>query len=668
MPVASASLTTLHPARRAARPVTAEDLWTLPRLGAPAPFPDGSAFVLPVTRWNIEKNESRTQLYKVPAAGGAPVELTSPDLSAAEPRVSPDGRQLAFTRKDAIGKQQLMLMSLDGGEARKLTDLPNGAFDPRWMPDGSAIVFATQLLKGHFTPEATAAEIKRRAEDPVKAHVTEERFYRFWDTWLTTGEVVHLFRCDVASGALTDLTPQSTVWFDWMDPSGQYDISPDGAEIALGGIVFDEKRSLIVTRVYTVPAKGGSLTCLTADHPAEDMRPRYSPDGRYLVYGMTHDPEFYADRARLMRMDRKTGKHEEWLGNWDFMPMHWEFSADGTLLFEAEHHARQKAFTWNGQGEPRAITGDGFASSLTPVAGGRVAYLHATLAGPAELHLVPQAGGTATRVTDFTAAGTAAFATGEVTEMSFEGAQGETVQMFVVLPVGYEAGKKYPLVHMIHGGPHGTFGDVWHPRWNAQAFSAPGYVVALVNFQGSTSWGQDFAQRIQGEWAARPAEDILKATDALIAAGLVDEKRMAITGGSYGGYLVSWLAGHTDRFKCIINHAGVADLTAQYASDVTQGRGKAAGGEVWDGLEKQDQWSPVRFAKGMNTPMLVIHGERDYRVPVGQGLLIYGVLKAKGVPARLVYFPDENHWVLKARNALLWLREVHAWLERWLGK
>jgi dipeptidyl aminopeptidase/acylaminoacyl peptidase len=254
-----------------------------------------------------------------------------------------------------------------------------------------------------------------------------------------------------------------------------------------------------------------------------------------------------------------------------------------------------------------------------------------------------------------------------VREITFEGSRGESVQMFLVLPPDFATGKKYPLVHMIHGGPHGTFGDLWHARWNAQAFAAPGYVVALVNFQGSTSWGQDFAQRIQGEWAARPFEDIMKATDLLITSGLVDEKRMAVTGGSYGGYMVTWIAGHTDRFKCIVNHAGVADLTAQYASDVTQGRGRAAGGEAWDGLEKQDLWSPVRFAKGMNTPMLVIHGEKDYRVPVGQGLLIYGVLKAKGVPARLVYFPDENHWVLKARNSLLWYKEVHAWLARWLG-
>ena len=673
MAVTSAPVSTLHPARRGTRSLIAEDLWTLPRVGAPQAFPDGQALVVPVTRWNLEKNESRTQLYRVSTSGGAPVAITTPDASASEPRISPEGRRLAFTRKDANGKNQLMLMSLEGGEPRKLTDLPLGVFDPRWLPDGSGLVFASNVIKGHFTPEQTAAELKRRADDPVKAHVTEERFYRFWDNWLTTGEVPHLFHYDLARESARDLMPESTVWFDWMDPSGQYDLSPDGREIALAGISFDTQRSLIVTRIYTVPlgpastAGSGALTCRTTGHPADDSRPRYSPDGKWLVYGMTHDPEFYADRVRLMRMDRASGKHEEWLGSWDLTPSHWEFAADGTLVFEAEQNARLKLFTFKEGHEPKAITSDGSASSVTPLAGGRVAFVFQTLAAPSEVHVTAQAGGTAARVTEFTSEGASKFHVGETREITFEGSRGENVQMFLVLPPDFTTGKKYPLVHMIHGGPHGTFGDLWHARWNAQAFAAPGYVVALVNFQGSTSWGQDFAQRIQGEWAARPFEDIMKATDLLIASGLVDEKRMAVTGGSYGGYMVTWIAGHTDRFNCIVNHAGVADLTAQYASDVTQGRGRAAGGEAWDGLEKQDMWSPVRFAKGMNTPMLVIHGERDYRVPIGQGLLIYGVLKAKGVPARLVYFPDENHWVLKARNSLLWYKEVHAWLARWLG-
>src|SRR5262245_11176738 len=232
MAVTSAPVSTLHPARRGTRPVNAEDLWTLPRVGAPAAFPDGKELVVPVTRWNLEKNESRTQLFRVSlgvpgaAGSGAPIAITSPDVSASEPRVSPDGKQLAFTRKDANSKTQLMLMSLQGGEPRKLTDLPLGVFDPRWLPDGSGIVFGSMVINGHFTAEQTAAEIKRRADDPVKAHITEERLYRFWDSWLTTGEVPHLYLYDFSKDSVRDLTSESTTWFDWMDPSGHYDVSP----------------------------------------------------------------------------------------------------------------------------------------------------------------------------------------------------------------------------------------------------------------------------------------------------------------------------------------------------------------------------------------------------------------------------------------------------------
>ncbi len=667
MTVLATPLTTLHPARKGPRPMTAEDLWELPRVGTPQPSPDGRFAIVPVTTYAIEKNEPRTRLWRVPLdGGGEPLALTSPDASAGDPRLSPDGHQLAFTRKDENGKAQLMVMPLDGGEARRLTSLPLGVFDPRWLPDGTGIVVAGMLLRGHLTSEATAAELKRRADDPVKAHVTEDRFYRYWDTWLTTGEVPHLWLHDLASGTLRDLTPDSTVWFEWMDMTGQYDLSPDGREIALSGVSFDEERSLIVSRVWTLPVAGGPMRCLTADHACEDLLPRYSPDGRWLVYGMKHDPLFYADRVRLMRVDRGSGAHEEWLGSWDLSPVAWEFAPDGSLVLSAEQAARVRLFAFRG-GEPRAITGDGTVAGFRVTRSGRVLFTSQDLANPAEVHACALDGSGLERVTRFTEPIAGRFGTGEVREMTFTGSRGETVQTFLVLPPDFDPSKRYPLVHVVHGGPHGISGDQFHARWNGQLFAAPGYVAALVNFQGSTSWGQDFAQRIQGEWAARPFEDLMLATDAMVALGFVDGSRMAATGGSYGGYMMSWIAGHTDRFRCIVNHAGVCDLMGQYASDVTQGRGKATGGEAWDGLERQDRWSPVRFASGMTTPMLVLHGERDYRVPVGQGLLIYGLLKAKGVPARLVYFPDENHWILKPRNSLLWYREVHDWLRRWLG-
>ena len=669
--------TALYPARKGEHPLTAEDIWAVPRVGSPVPSPDGTVLAVTVTTYDLEKNQGKGRIWLVPARGGGPATdldpgtprpLTSPDFSSSDPAFSPDGKRLAFTRKVDGGKAQLHVMPLDGGEAQKLTDLPLGAFDPMWLPDGSGIVFGTMLIKGHLTPEATKVELERREKDPVKAHVTEDRVYRYWDTWLTTGEVPHLLVYEMATGAVRDLTPESIAWFDWMDPSGQYDLSPDGQELAYAGIIVDEARSLVRTVIFTVPVAGGTPVALTLDHPADDTRPRYTPDGKAIVYGMQHDPFFYADRVRLMRYDRAGRAHAPLLDAWDLSPMHWEFAAEGSLVFEAEENGRVSGFALGkGDNAPRRVVQGGSIAGLTPARGDRLYFTLQTISQPPEVHSAPAAGGAAERLTRFTDAALAKVALGEVREMQVEGAYGESVQMFVVLPPGYQTGKKYPLVQVVHGGPHGISADSFHFRWNAQAFAAPGYVAALVNFQGSTSWGQDFAQRIQGAWGDRPFGDVMKATDVLLATGMVDETRMAAVGGSYGGYMMSWIEGHTDRFQCIVNHAGVYDLMSQYASDVTQGRAQSMGGEPWEGIEIIDRWNPARFANGFQTPMLVIHGEKDYRVPVSQGLECYGVLKAKGVPARLVYFPDENHWVLKPANSILWYREVHGWLKRWLG-
>jgi dipeptidyl aminopeptidase/acylaminoacyl peptidase len=670
MTVMTSAMSALYPARKAARPLTAEDLWALPRVGAPVLSPDGAWLATAVTTYDLEKNEGRSRVWRVNLKGGDPVALTSDESSSSEPAISPDGTRLAFTRKsdapNAKGKRQLFVMPLAGGEARRLTDLPLGAFDPKWLPDGSGLVFAAQVLRGHFTPEATRAELERREKDPVKAHVTEDRVYRFWDTWLTTGEVPHLWHLDLASGELRDLTPESVAWFDWMDPSGQFDVSPDGREVAYAGYLFDPKRSMLRCSIFTASLADGRITTLLPDRETEEFRPRYSPDGKSILYGQQLEPLFYADRIRLMSFDRASGKHSGVLTDWDRSPMHWEFAEDGVIWFEAEDEARVRLFKLARAGaEPERLTTAGSSSGFDVGAGGRTVLAHQTLSQPTEIFSLG-ASGELTPLTRFTAEVSSRFALGEVREMTYEGAKGEPVQMFVVLPPDYQAGRKYPLVQVVHGGPHGITPDAFHPRWNAHLFGAPGYVVGLVNFQGSTSWGQDFAQRIQGAWAERPFEDVMKGTDALIAAGLVDETHMAAAGGSYGGYMASWIEGHTDRFRCIVNHAGVYNTLSQYASDMTQGRNKSFGGEPWDGLENITAVNPAHAAEGFETPMLVLHGERDYRVPVTQGLECYGVLKAKGVPARLVYFPDENHWILKPRNSVFWYGEVHGWLERFL--
>jgi dipeptidyl aminopeptidase/acylaminoacyl peptidase len=301
------------------------------------------------------------------------------------------------------------------------------------------------------------------------------------------------------------------------------------------------------------------------------------------------------------------------------------------------------------------------------VGGDRLALTIDSLSAPPDVWICAASSGELRQLTHVNDEQMAQFALGEVREVEFTGAGGRKIQMFLLTPPGFDPARKWPLVHMIHGGPHGIFADSFHYRWNAQLFAAPGYVVAMVNFHGSTSFGQDFAMSILGAHGDRPYTDIMAATDHLLAEGYIDERRMAATGGSYGGYLVSWIAGHTDRFACLVNHAGVFDTLAQYASDITLGRARAYGGEPWTDLEAVDRWNPARFTSGYTSPMLVLHGENDHRVPYTQGLAVYGILKAKGVPARLVVYPDENHWIMKPRNGRHWYSEVLGWLERFLG-
>ena len=663
--------TALYPAMNPGkRPITAEDLWKLVRVGSLAPAPSG--IVVAVTAYDMEQNRGRSRLWLVPREG-EPHALTSDEASSTDPAVSPDGRKIAFARCRGEERPQLHVLSLDGGEAEQLTDMPLGIFDPRWLPDGKRIAFGALLYSDAPTPEGTKDLAERRAKDPVKVHVTEDRLYRFWDRWLTGGEVPHLFVLDLETRSLADLTPAGAGWFDFMEPGGQYDIAPDGSEIVFVANSSESPHHLRRWAVFTAPTSGkGPVRCLTPvgtpPNSSDAHRPRYTPDGRGIVYGVQRDPYFYADRVRLMRYDRAAGTHTAMTESWDRSPTAWEFLPDGTLVIEAEDRGRTSLFTWkSGDAEPRLIRQGGTIGSLEIGRDGRLYFTLQTLSTPAEAASCLPDGSDLRMHTSFNAPLLSEIAMGEVREMVFEGAGGDPVQMYVVLPPGFDPKKQYPLVHVIHGGPHAIAGDNFHYRWNPQVFAAPGYVVATVNFHGSTSWGQEFAACIQGGHGDKPLIDIERATDALLETGFIDAKRMAATGGSYGGYMVCWIAGNSDRYRCLVNHAGVFDLLAEYASDVTQGRHQAYGGEPWNNLDAIDRWNPARFAKGFSSPMLVIHGERDYRVPHTQALAVYNVYKAKGLDARLVFFPDENHWILKPKNSLVWNQDVHRWLAKYLA-
>lgn len=645
--------------------LTAARLWAIPRVGAPQPLPDGSA-VVPVTTYDLEANQGTTRLWRISAEPGEATPLTRGDLNATQPAVSPSGGRLSFLRP-VDGRNQLHLMPLDGGEPEQVSDLPLGVLAAKWLPDESGLVLAAYLYLDHLTPEETAAEHKRREASKVTARVTEHATYRYWDTWLTGGEVLHLFRLDLATRTLTDLTPDSTRFWHWPsvdDLTADFDVDPDGKEIAFVADRSTPPHRHLRWALFTVPVEGGETRLLTPDNPGHLHRPRYTPDGSLLVYGMQREPDFYGDRVRIVVLDRASGDHRVLTEEWDRSAGQWETTADG-LLLTAEDEGRSPLFRLDLElgGTPRLCLREGTLSSPRPAPDGSVWLSHHSLHQPPEAaRVTPQ--GELVRVSRFTVPALEGIDLVPAEELWVEGGRGDPVQVFVVPPPAAESTP--PLVHMIHGGPHAVSGDGWHWRWNAQVLASAGYLVAMVNFHGSSSFGQEFASCILGRWGELPAADIEAATDHLVAAGRVDPERMAVTGGSYGGYLTAWITTCSDRYACAVAHAAVTDFPGMYASDITLGRRRMYGAELWEDPEKVLAWSPNRHAAGYSTPTLVVHGERDFRVPVSQGLELYGILQAKGVEARLVYYPDENHWVLSPANSIHWYGEVLGWLARHL--
>ena len=642
--------------------LTAHVLWSIPRVGTPEVA--GNIVVTTVTTYPDPPGKGITRIWRIPLDGSDPTALTTAEASSTKPRLSPDGKRLAFLR-NVEGRPQVHVMPLDGGEAETLSDLPLGVTGFRWFPDSTRLLALADLFADGPTITDTSRIRAEREEATHSARTTAVSVFRYWDRWLTDGRYPHLFIIEPDREPI-DLTPSSTRWMRWdntNDPVDDLAISPDGREIAVCFDVSAAPHRELRWSLFTIDAQSGVERELTPDATGHVSGPRYTPDGTHLLYGVTEDPHFYADRVRLMRRHRESEATVELTAGWDRSPANWEVT-DETVILVAESEGRQPLWRLGiDGGEPSPFGDAGTLSGPAVLADGRVVAARNALDSPPELVVID--GGRTDRLTHFTESALADIALPTVEEFHFAGARGDRVQGWLVRPPATNA--PGPLVHMIHGGPHGSFGDTWHWRWNAAVFCGESRVAALVNFHGSTGFGQEFAECIRGEWGDLPGADIELATDHLVAEGVADPDRMAITGGSYGGYMVAWLTSQTSRYRCGVAHAAVTNLPGMYASDITSGREHAYGAEVWKDLDRVNRWSPAAHAAGYATPTLVIHGERDYRVPSTQGLEFYGVLQAKGVESRLVYYPDENHWILTQGNSLHWYDEVTSWLARFIG-
>ncbi|MFW5778107.1 MAG: S9 family peptidase [Bacteroidota bacterium] len=650
---------------------TATKIWQMERVGSPDVSPDGKWVVFTVTAYDIESNSSETNLHLLNLENDKERQITFSGKDG-NPVWSPDGKKIAFVSGRNEQPGQIYILDLEmGGEAKQITELPVSTFSLQWFPDGKKIAFGANILpeyNGDF--EKLDSLIKEKKESKISAKATENTMYRFWDKWLTDGYLPSLFSVNINTNEVIDLLPGDYNYFGMMG-GVSYDIAPDGEQIALSRNSTPPPYDKLNYDIFLLKTDGsGQITNITADNEASDANPLYSPDGKFLIYGKQDIFHFYADKMVMTRYDLGKNTSEEISQNIDLSAGDWILTPDGkTVFFTAEYKAQNSVFKMPSKGGKHQLIFEPGSNGNLHLGGNNkqnLLFTHHNLNKPVEIFTTDLNGENLKQRTHFNDDSLQNTKMGKVDNVTFKGANDADVQMFIVYPPDFDESKKYPLVLMIHGGPHGVFGDTWHYRWNAHLFAEPGYVVAMPNFHGSTSFGQDFAISIHGEHANQPFEDIMNATDYMIEKDYIDETRMAATGGSYGGYMVSWIAGQTDRYAALVNHAGVYDLHLQFASDYGANRGYQYGGTPWENYDVLNSQNPSQFAANFKTPMLVIHGELDYRVPVAQGLLVYGIYKARGLDARLVYYPDENHWILQPQNSIYWYEELHNWLERYL--
>lgn len=649
-----------------ATPLTAEVMWQLKRVGTPAISPDGRIAVYPVTEYDVAENKDETDLFLVPTAGGAAKRLTSAPGSDSSAAWSPNGRWIAFVAKRGDDKQsQLYLLPTDGGEAQRVGKVPTGVSAPKWFPDSKRIAFISRVWPDLEDWKAQGERMEEREKSKMKALAWDRAPISYWDHWLDDREA-HVFHIPVDGGEAVAITRGTGLQLSKQEPGlGSYDISPDGKDIAFAADV-DKTGVDSNYDVFVVPVSGGAASNLTTGNAADDSGPMYSPDGRWLAYTRQRIKGFYGDTERLVLIDRKSGAHRELTTDWDRSMGGLVWSPDSKALYGAIDDAgTQRIYRIDATtGTPTAITkASNFASLAIAGSPATMVAVRQSFSEPPTLVRVSLKDGAAKQLSTHNDAILKDVSFGKVESVSYEGAEQHAIQMWVIYPPGFDPAKKYPLHLLLHGGPHSGVTDHWTFRWNAQVFAAWGYVVAWHNFHGSSGFGQAFTDSISPDRISLPYEDTIRAATWFQAQPWIDTERMVAGGGSYGGFLASTLLGREHPFKALVAHAAVYNEFTQYGADY--GAGKRRHFEFWEKPEEFARYSPHTAAANFKTPTLVVHGQLDYRVPLNQGIELFNALQNRGVESRFVYYPDENHWVLKSQNSLNWYKEVHDWLAKY---
>jgi acylaminoacyl-peptidase len=661
-----------------ARPFLAKDLALLDRVSDPRVSPDARyvAYNLRSTDWDGNRGFNALWVIDRNAASAPPRLVRDQEKSATSPRWSADGQWLYFLSSRS-GSAQVWRTAAKGGESTQVTKLPLDVILFRLAPDGRALVAAINAHEECETLACSKAKDEAKAKEKASGTVYDTATPRFWDTYLD-GRCIGLFAVHLGSeNAATDAVPltrnyQADIVSRPGGDGSSFTISADGATVIFSARPSGSAQGLgDPDSLYSVPLDGSKPPQrLDPGAATSDSVPTVSPDGTKLAYLSQKGSVFTAPRAQIMIRDLKTGAAHPIAEAFDRSPHALAWSTDSkTVYAAAEDTGQSRIFgVALATGAARPITGDGHVADFE-VAKDLIVYSRDALDSPAQVYEL-KPGGTPRVLTHAGRETLAQTPFSSFEAFSFSGWNDETVHGYVVQPANYHAGQKYPVAFLIHGGPHGSFGNAWSYRWNPQVWAGMGYAVVMVDFHGSSGYGEAFGKSIIGHWGDRPLTDLQKGwTYALGHYGFLDSGRACALGGSYGGYMVAWIAGNwTQPWKCLVNHDGVFDIRLMsYSTDIPGFQQSQDEAPTWVKPEAVERFNPIDHVAEWSVPMLVVHSGRDDRVPLDQGMGAYGAAQLRHVPSELLYFPDENHWVLKPQNSVQWYATVQNWMKRWLG-
>jgi len=654
-------------------PFCVHDMVGMDRISDPQLSPDGRWIVFTLRKTDLQANKGRTDLYLVRTDGSELRQLTTDPANDSNARWAPDSKTIYFI-STRTGSAQIWRIRIDGGEAQQLTDLPLDPANLLVSPDGRYLAFTMEVFCG-CSPEQTKTRLDQIAQRKATGRIYERLFIRHWDQW-KDGRRSHLFVIPVSGGEPIDLMSR----MDADTPSKPFG-GPD--EITF---TPDSKALIFTARdagraepwstdfdLYLVPVDGSKEPkCLTEDNPAWDTSPLFSPDGKTLAYLAMARPGYESDRFRIVLYDWPKGTKRVLTERWDRSPSSFCWAPDGKHIYATAANTGQRSLFAINIKKATVKTIVKYGTVRSPSAFGNKIYFGLNnLHSPTELYSVNPDGSDMTQLTYINTEKLAAAKMGDYEQFTFLGYNDELVYGYVVKPVDFDPNNKYPVALLIHGGPQGSFSNTFHYRWNPQVYAGAGYAAVMIDFHGSVGYGQAFTDSIRGDWGGKPLEDLKKGLAAVLQQyPWMDADNVAALGASFGGYMINWIAGNwPDRFRCLVNHDGNLDeRMAYFDTDELWFPEWDHLGTPWDNPESYEKHNPINFVANWKTPMLVIHGAKDYRVVDTQGLSTFTALQRRGIPSKLLYFPDENHWVLKPHNSILWHETVLGWLDQWCKK